>query len=83
VSDEVTRDVGDYLAGQDRHCRVYWGSHGCDLPRGHDFPLHMCGFGEPGGPHSFHDGTRCWSALWYFEGDDDAPPDGLSEASEP
>lgn len=24
-----------------RHCRVYWGSHGCDLPRGHDGP-HVC-----------------------------------------
>lgn len=22
-------------------CRVYWGSHGCDLPRGHDGP-HIC-----------------------------------------
>ena len=23
------------------HCRVYWGSHGCDLPRGHEGP-HRC-----------------------------------------
>lgn len=23
-------------------CRVYWGSHGCDLPRGHD-GAHVCG----------------------------------------
>lgn len=22
-------------------CRVYWGSHGCDRPRGHDGP-HLC-----------------------------------------
>lgn len=22
-------------------CRVYWGSHGCYLPRGHDGP-HLC-----------------------------------------
>lgn len=22
-------------------CRVYWGSHGCCLPRGHDGP-HLC-----------------------------------------
>ena len=22
-------------------CRVYWGSHGCDLPRGHDGE-HVC-----------------------------------------
>lgn len=21
---------------RDEPCRVYWGSHGCDLPRGHD-----------------------------------------------
>ena len=33
-------------------CRVYWGSHGCDLPRGHDPAIpHMClsclpGYGE-------------------------------------
>lgn len=25
----------------DRECRVYWGSHGCDLQRGHDGP-HIC-----------------------------------------
>lgn len=30
-------------------CRVYWGSHGCDLPRGHDGPhLCSCAFGEDG-----------------------------------
>lgn len=23
------------------HCRVYWGSHGCELERGHDGP-HLC-----------------------------------------
>lgn len=23
-------------------CRVYWGSHGCDRPRGHSGP-HVCG----------------------------------------
>ena len=24
-------------------CRVYWGSHGCDLPRGHAGDGHDCG----------------------------------------
>jgi hypothetical protein len=27
-------------------CRVYWGSHGCDLERGHD-GQHVCGCGTP------------------------------------
>ncbi len=26
---------------EDQICRVYWGSHGCHLPRGHDGP-HLC-----------------------------------------
>jgi hypothetical protein len=29
------------LAHTDRHCRVYWGSHGCQHARGHDGP-HEC-----------------------------------------
>lgn len=30
-------------------CRVYWGSHGCCLPRGHDGPhLCECANGEDG-----------------------------------
>jgi hypothetical protein len=24
-----------------KYCEVYWGSHGCDRPRGHD-GLHIC-----------------------------------------
>lgn len=24
-------------------CRVFWGSHGCDLPRGHPPERHQCG----------------------------------------
>lgn len=30
---------------RDEHCRVYWGSHGCHFPRGHDPVLrpHACG----------------------------------------
>ncbi len=26
---------------QEVHCRVYWGSHGCRLERGHEGP-HLC-----------------------------------------
>jgi hypothetical protein len=37
-------------------CRVYWGSHGCDLPRGHpaDQP-HDCGCCECGEHHPYPD----------------------------
>jgi len=28
-------------------CRVYWGSHGCDRPRGHRGP-HLCSCGSDG-----------------------------------
>lgn len=63
-------------------CPACWGSHGCDLPRGHDFPLHMCGFGDAdGGPHSWHDGTRVWHAEFTTAGDDD-PPTSLSKGYE-
>lgn len=27
-------------------CRVFWGSHGCDLPRGHPPERHQCGLDE-------------------------------------
>jgi len=27
--------AADELVRLDRHCRVYWGTHGCDLERGH------------------------------------------------
>lgn len=33
------------------YCRVYWGSHGCDLPRGHK-PPHVCGSEDEEGPCS-------------------------------
>lgn len=33
-----------------RECRVYWGSHGCRLERGHDGP-HLCTCADdPPGP---------------------------------
>lgn len=41
------------------YCGTYWGSHGCDLPRGHAGE-HLCGFGDPDGvcstPTRWHDG---------------------------
>lgn len=36
--------VSEAFANPEAHeesCRVYWGSHGCDRPRGHDGP-HWC-----------------------------------------
>lgn len=30
-------------------CRVFWGTHGCDLPRGHE-GWHICGLNDPDGP---------------------------------
>ena len=34
------------------YCQIYWGSHGCDLERGHDGP-HECDCCEcPGGFHT-------------------------------
>lgn len=40
-------------------CRTYWGSHGCDLPSGHD-GYHRCtGDGTPEGfPCTESDGVR-------------------------
>lgn len=35
----------------DMLCRVYWGSHGCDLARGHKSP-HVCGSEDEEGPCS-------------------------------
>lgn len=32
-------------AVQAEPCRVYWGSHGCDRPRGHHGP-HICNCGQ-------------------------------------
>lgn len=36
---------------QPERCRVYWGSHGCDLPRDHA-GWHICGQQDPDGPDS-------------------------------
>ena len=36
------------------YCRVYWGSHGCDLERGHDGP-HECACCDC--PEGRHNGT--------------------------
>lgn len=43
-------------------CRVYWGSHGCEKPRGHEGE-HMCGHWEDvEGPCSVYD----WHGVRYF-----------------
>lgn len=37
VSDAVMMDLGAAVRPEGwQGCRVYWGSHGCDLPRGHE-----------------------------------------------
>ena len=36
----------DVLHPRESKCRVYWGSHGCTRPRGHD-GMHVCVCGEP------------------------------------
>lgn len=73
--------AGAILAAEGKHCRTYWGSYGCELPRGHDFPLHISsGLGGDGYLLSFHDdGERAWLAE-YDSDDEDDPPTSLSEA---
>lgn len=45
--DAVERDADGYVIRYDEDgnayqvCRVYWGSHGCGRPRGHQGP-HLC-----------------------------------------
>jgi len=53
-------------------CLVFWGSHGCSLPKGHDDPeRHVCGHDDPDGPCSKIEreldevtGTEVW--VWRF-----------------
>lgn len=46
-------------------CRVFWGSHGCKLERGHEGP-HLCECADPdeegnvGGPPYYGPDTRFW-----------------------
>lgn|GEM_PF-1930227 len=49
-------------------CRVYWGSHGCDLERGHGKRLrpHDCGCCDCGDSHPQDDGALCVARKpWY------------------
>lgn len=79
-SDRRAPTAGGALAAEDKHCRTYWGSYGCDLPRGHDFPLHMSGGLDGDHLQSFHDdGERVWTAQ-YDSDDEDDPPTSPSEA---
>lgn len=49
-------------------CNTFWGSHGCDRPRGHDGP-HICGSESKDGPCSqvsYEDGE--WVLrYWYID----------------
>lgn len=54
-------------------CRVYWGSHGCDLERGHaerDGTPHDCGCCDCGEHHPYPDwpdeGVRCVAKPPYY-----------------
>jgi hypothetical protein len=38
-------------------CDWFWGSHGCDMPGGHDGTIHTCGSRDPDGPCSQYDTT--------------------------
>lgn len=40
-------------------CRVYFGSHGCDHPRGHDGP-HECCLSPEGGADGYYEGLPCF-----------------------
>lgn len=49
------------MAYGDQRCRVYWGGHGCELPRGHPGTTHVCagdGEGDLGGLCSMSDGEQ-------------------------
>lgn len=51
-------------------CRIYWGSHGCSLPRGHD-GHHVCCCIDPekhwvNPEHDTEDGARCVGTWPYY-----------------
>ena len=45
------------MSGDRTWCDTYWGTHGCDLPRGHDGPCDCgcCTCEEEGGTHPHPD----------------------------
>lgn len=52
----------------DNECRVYWGSHGCDLPRGHD-PVkqpHACDCCECRDHDRDHEAEGCVALPPYY-----------------
>ena len=53
--------------GHEENCRVYWASHGCDRPRGHDGP-HWCDCCDcPPGTHPHgEEGCLCVAGPPYF-----------------
>ena len=46
---------------QAESCRVYWGTHGCDRPRGHRGP-HICNCGQF--PYGWEDPTNLWTGFY-------------------
>lgn len=53
------------LAAQDRDCRVFWGSHGCGLERGHNGP-HWCDCCECPDHETDHDEEGCVAGPPYY-----------------
>ena len=57
-------------ATREEWCRVYWGTHGCHLPRGHDGPhLCDCAYDEGVDPctRRYPDGTVNVGAPPYYD----------------
>lgn len=55
-------------------CDLFWGSHGCALPAGHD-GVHRCGNGDPAGPCSEYDDTVEPNRMRYQYADAPEPED--------
>lgn len=51
-----------------RFCRVYWGSHGCDLPRGHKQPheCSCCTCLDHAKNNFYEDGVKCVAKPPYY-----------------
>jgi hypothetical protein len=50
-------------------CRVYWGSHGCGLERGHDGP-HICTTCAMGDPAGYVGAPPYYGPGTHFHGED-------------
>ncbi len=71
VADAVLGD-GGVVSGVESFCRVHWGSHGCELTRGHDGP-HECDCCECPDHARDHEGEGCvakppyyGSSTWFY-----------------